>query len=645
MDKITSADDLEIYKDDSNFRILAGPGAGKTHLLIENIKHIVKNSKRLKTNNKRKILCITYTNAAVAEISQRLGSFSKYVVVSTIHSFINEYIISPFQQQLKLHVKNNFDIEVPQNIKISSVQEGFTVLSGHPKDDIYAWIQKNYPNISDTAYNSLSRKKMGDVGINIKAKNSYPFDPSATVSIKTLSGGQENISKIIKEYIWAVAGKLSFDEILYFGLSLMEDYPIVLHMLRAEFPYVLMDEYQDTNPIQNRILDLMSQKESSVVVVGDIAQSIYAFQGATYHEFKDFKLHSPNKIQTKAIEGNRRSTQNIINLLNFIRKDDTEFKQECSKNKEQNEKIIFFIQKEKTASSPISECIEKDTKILCRKWAEAFNYIDDVSADQKKLINDIYNAYTYSANRDMAQEIENKREAWISSALDIAALEIAFDSKNIPAALKIFEKYIDIKDIFKDFKKDKLQNLKIIINVWENLFSNDLNDYNLKALISLINEKIKGLEGISILELFRYPNKEDEDYFEAVYKHVDNITYSCAKKIVLELFAETSKHMTIHKAKGKEFDSVLVNLEPFSRGDEKDFNPASIFITPQIINTNNPVYEEYVRIAYVGCSRAKNKLYIHLKGNETTAMSIKSALNSYYKDNPEKQDFFDFIYC
>lgn len=101
--------------------------------------------------------------------------------------------------------------------------------------------------------------------------------------------------------------------------------------------------------------------------------------------------------------------------------------------------------------------------------------------------------------------------------------------------------------------------------------------------------------------------------------------------------------MTIHKAKGKEFDNVLVNLEPFSRGGEKNIVPTNVFICPQIIGDN--CYNEYTRIAYVGCSRARNKLYIHLKGNEQTEEAIRKSLNNYYSNNPEKQNFFDFIYC
>jgi superfamily I DNA/RNA helicase len=649
MDKITSADDLTIYSDDKNIRILAGPGAGKTHLLIKNIKHIVEKSNRLKNNNKRKILCITYTNAAVEEIVKRLGSYSKYVVVSTIHAFINEYIILPFQLQIRIFIMEKFNIIVPDDIKISSVQEGFSVLSGHKKEDVYTFIHEKYPDIPAESYNAISRTKMCDVMVDISEINKYPYNVSADVKIATPKNVSCDVAKAIKEYIWGIAGKLAFDEILYFGLQLIEKYPSILYILRAEFPYILMDEYQDTNPIQNRILDMMSEKEASVIVVGDIAQSIYSFQGATYQEFLYFNLKSAKPIITKAIEGNRRSTQNIINLLNFIRKDDTTgFEQKCIKNTLTNNKVIFLIQENKSLIRPLSKLIPHDTKILCRKWSEAFNYIDGVSGDQKTLINDIYNAYTYAAHRDMAQEIETKREAWICSALDIAELGNNFINKDIPKALKILNKYLEISDIFKNFDKDKLQKLQSIINTWESIFSTkDLDSKLLKDIVTIINQKFCNIENITVLENFKYPESTDtENYFEPIYKHVDKLTYGCAKKIVLELFSEDSKHMTIHQAKGKEFNNVLLNLEPFARVPEKSFNPKDIFITPTIINNaTNPAFEEYTRVAYVGCSHAINKLYIHLHGDKQMAEAIANSLNNYYKGTPEKQNFFDFIYC
>lgn len=647
-EKITSADDLKIYADDKNIRIFAGPGAGKTYLLIENIKNIIKNSKRIKENNERKILCITYTNAAVEEINQRLGSYSKYVVVSTIHSFINEYIINPYQKQLKLVIKEKFNINVPQNVKITSRQEGFSVLSGHTKEDVYDFIKKEMPDLPESDYNTLSRSKMCDIKLDISEMNKYPFnsEADACISHKNIS---DKLANIIKTYIWGIAGKIDFDEILYFGLILIETYPIIPYMLRAEFPYILMDEYQDTNPIQNRILDLVSEKEVSVVVVGDIAQSIFSFQGATYQEFKEFQLKSKKPIITNDIEGNRRSTQNIIHLTNFIRqKVDSEFRQECIKNIDNNEKVTFLIQKnESSLAKPLKELILPETRIICRKWSEAFNYIDDVTDEQKKLINNIYNAYTYTAHRDLSQEIDAKREDWIISTLDIAELEETFKTKNISKSLKILEKYLNIKDIFKDFERNKLKKVQSLIKNLEQFFTQNIENKNIRELIENANKNLLLIDGIDVIEQFKYPNTNDENYFEAVYKHVDKLTYACAKKIVLELFSENSKFMTVHKSKGREFDSVLVNLNPFSSrsSTEKDFKSEEIFTSPKPIIENNATYEEYLRIAYVACSRAINKLYIHIHGDEFIAQKIEETLDAYYKSISNTYKFYEFVYC
>ena len=99
MDKqITSDTDIEFFRNDFNFKVFAGPGAGKTYFLIKNIISTINNSEKLKNTN-RKILCITYTNVAVNEIKNRLGDYRKYVEVLTIHAFLYEYVIKPYQEQ------------------------------------------------------------------------------------------------------------------------------------------------------------------------------------------------------------------------------------------------------------------------------------------------------------------------------------------------------------------------------------------------------------------------------------------------------------------------------------------------------------------------------------------------------------------
>lgn len=94
------------------FKVYAGPGSGKTFFLVQNVKNIVQTNHLISNSNLRKLLCITYTNAAVGEIKDRLFDFSKFIEVSTIHGFVIEHIIKPFQEDLISLMKSDFEIDV-----------------------------------------------------------------------------------------------------------------------------------------------------------------------------------------------------------------------------------------------------------------------------------------------------------------------------------------------------------------------------------------------------------------------------------------------------------------------------------------------------------------------------------------------------
>lgn len=640
---IASDQDLEIYKDENHFRIFAGPGAGKTHLLIENIKSIVEHSKQIKSGIK-KVLCITYTNAAADEIMKRLGSYNKYAVVSTIHSFINEYVLKKFQPQLKIQVKDEFNIVVPAKVHLTSQEEGFTTLSGKSKEVILEFFKEQYSTIGSSEYEGLSKKKMTDVIIDISPVNRINSTGSEKVSLNTGKISTE-LAKAIKDFTWSVAGRLSFDEILYFGWKLISGNELISHMLRVEFPYIMIDEYQDTNPIQNLIVRKISEKGVIVIIVGDIAQSIYSFQGASYLDFKNFKLPSPLPVSDFVIDGNRRSTENIIKILNYLRKTDKDLTEQfCAKNKTNNSNITFIIQKDKKRlERPIRDIIGSETKVLCRKWDETFGYVDDISDDQRKLLANISAAYTYQLSRDLFTEVEAKQEDWIDLASTFLNLEKAYKSKSLPLFLNIIGRYVNIKDLFSSFNAGKGKQLNSLVKFWNDMFSTIDDSKFIKDLALMANMKLKETE-LEIIEEFKYPQTTDDDYFEPIYKHVDKMTYKTAKKMVDEIFVDESNYMTIHRAKGKEFDSVLVNGEPFSK--EKDIaqvlwalkNPTIISDT---LNEDALIAEEYTRLLYVGYSRAINKLYIHLYGNENTASDIDTALSSYFTD----KKFYDFEYC
>ena len=97
---ITSGDILNAEQLKRHSKIYAGPGAGKTYFLVENVKNIITTNETVTKSNARKVLCITYTNAAVDEIRRRLEKFVDYVESYTIHGFIIEHIIKPFQEDL-----------------------------------------------------------------------------------------------------------------------------------------------------------------------------------------------------------------------------------------------------------------------------------------------------------------------------------------------------------------------------------------------------------------------------------------------------------------------------------------------------------------------------------------------------------------
>ena len=115
-------------------KVYAGPGAGKTHFLVENVKNIIANNPQIAQSRARKVLCVTYTNAAVDEIKRRLDKFTDHVEVYTIHGFIIKHIIQPFQQDLRDIIKSDFGIEMEGKGVISSQVEGVGILHGVNKE-------------------------------------------------------------------------------------------------------------------------------------------------------------------------------------------------------------------------------------------------------------------------------------------------------------------------------------------------------------------------------------------------------------------------------------------------------------------------------------------------------------------------------
>jgi superfamily I DNA/RNA helicase len=337
---VDSGSDLKIYENEKSFRVFAGPGAGKTHLLIENIKSLVENSEKLKKSG-RKILCITYTNAAANEIEKRLGVYNQYVYVSTIHSFLYDNVLRNNRVQLRYQILSKYGIEMSDTVSLKPRIEGMSPLSTCKKEKLHEYLVSK--GIEQSKVTGLSKMKIGKCIWEIDKINTYPFNDRNPVSIHKESTFSDDEAKIIKSSILEVAQELDFDEILFWGYTLIKEYKHIKYSLRYKFPYVFVDEYQDTNPIQNATLKLFADDKNVVWgVIGDLIQSIYSFQRATYQEFENFQTKE-QQIDYK-IDGNRRSTDNIIKFCSYFRQKDMVIPtQTCVKNTRVNNKVKIVL--------------------------------------------------------------------------------------------------------------------------------------------------------------------------------------------------------------------------------------------------------------------------------------------------------------
>lgn len=286
---ITSNDLIPI---EQHFRVSAGPGAGKTHWLVNHMKNVLHTSLRL--GKTRKIACITYTNIAVSTILSRLTTSSDKVEVSTIHSFLYKHIVKPYAK----FIATDYGLNIAK-------------VDGH--DDT---ILSNY-SFLDELKTSTKQQRINDDHVLVDAIRSsrWKFDSNGILEIKTdypRKVGNYPIKNDTylqyKKMAWA-RGVIHHDDVLFFSYQLLVKFPFILDVLRAKFPYYFIDEFQDSNPIQVQILKLIGQVETKIGVIGDKAQSIYGFQGADATQFETFLMDG---IVDYQMLDNRRSTNQII---------------------------------------------------------------------------------------------------------------------------------------------------------------------------------------------------------------------------------------------------------------------------------------------------------------------------------------------
>lgn len=538
----------ELIDIETNFKLCAGPGAGKTRFLINHIKNVLANSTRL--TKVKKIACITYTNIGVETITNRLDNSINEVEVSTIHSFLYKNVVKPYLWILN----DEYDIPLEDVDGHDEIIPTYTML-----DD---WTQR--VNNSRFSYNILYNKEISKTEIK-KRLISLQWSKKDDEIFLTQKGHPQLPIKneLLNDYLieykkvcWKRA-KLSHDDILFFSYMILNKNNLILDILRAKFPYIFIDEFQDTSPIQSEIIKMIGEKETIIGVIGDVGQSIFSFQGANVDEFIDFDLNT----ELYKIEDNYRSSDKIIDILNHVR-DELDFKQKSPTNKTGNLPQILI--------GGYFDAYNKSIEITGDENVCTLSYKNDISNIMKWGYEDYFDSE--DINEPLFRDTNSDR-GWLI-LFTITAIEYCLQNK-IKDAIKYMKKAYKKIDNFGD--KEALENLKRLID--------NHNKYRNESIKEFYNDYLYGHYGLES----KISRGRINDYYTSLeYRKI---------AVSVRINNDDSLHRTIHKAKGDDFNSVLV-IAPSER-------ELKFLLNPNIKDEENRVY-------YVALSRAIQNLFINV---------------------------------
>ena len=568
--------------------VLAGAGSGKTKVLTNRIAYLIENGVR-----DYNILAITFTNKAAKEMRDRV-----YNLVGDVASFIGTF----HSLGLRIIRENCGYLNLPSNFSIIDSDDVLTVIKKILKD----------MNLDTKQYSpSYIRNRISFI------KNQMLSEMELDKFFNT------PIDKIVVDVYYKYNERLiasaavDFDDLLLMPVRLFEHNKEILEHYQERYKYILIDEYQDTNPVQYKLSKLLASKYKNIFVVGDMNQSIYAFRQADYHNIVNFEKDYAN-AKTIKLEHNYRSTNNILNAANDVISHNKERKDlRLYSDKGDGPKITYLRSyDEKHEISLVIDEINKlyldgyepkDVAILYRTNAQS-RAIEEVFAS-KGIPYKIYGSY-YFYNRKEIKDLISYLKLIYNDKDEISLRRII----NVPkrgigdSAIKDIElranlnqcsmydaleskKELEFKDIIESIKKTS-----------ENL--------SLTELIDEVLDKSgmkKELESSHLIE--DETRLENLMEFKSITASYEERTGSVNLGDFLEeisLVSDQANHtedgnvvtlMTLHSAKGLEFPVV------FMVGMEEGIFPHNMSIMEDNI-------EEERRLCYVGITRAKEKLYL-----------------------------------
>jgi len=284
--------------------VVAGAGSGKTRVLTYRVAHLISAAGA----QPNEILAITFTNKAAAEMRSRvegmLGDVARRIWLMTFHAACGRILR---REAPRLGYKTNFTI-YDQADQVRLVKACLDELERDPK----RFVPRGIHNQISSAKNQL----IGPAEYRSRVQSFYDQTVADTY-------------ELYQRRMFA-SNAVDFDDILMLTVDVLERFPEALERWQKAFRYVLVDEYQDTNHAQYRLLQLLAGKHRNLCVVGDPDQSIYAFRGADIRNIMEFERDFPD-ARTIALEQNYRSTNRILRAANGV----------IAHNRERKEKQLF----------------------------------------------------------------------------------------------------------------------------------------------------------------------------------------------------------------------------------------------------------------------------------------------------------------
>ena len=633
---------------DGPLLIVAGAGSGKTKVLTSRIANIIKTKKAFPNQ----ILAVTFTNKAAKEMQTRVSKIlgSSAVGLSWLGTFHSICV-----KMLRKHAP------------AVNLNSNFTIID---TDDQIRLI-KNICKSENIDIKQLAPRYILAIIDRWKNKGYYPNE----VIINNKDIYEKTILPIYKIYQQKLneLNSCDFGDLILHTVKILEKFEDIRNIYSNNFKYILVDEYQDTNFIQSKWLNLLTEKNKNICCVGDDDQSIYSWRGAEIKNFLEFdQIYKDTKIIR--LEENYRSTQNILSVAsNLISNNQNRVGKTLKATMEDGDlvKLNCFknVKDEATGISDEIEKIKKQFKLnniailvraifQTREFEERFlkigmpyRILGGTKFYERAEIKDCvaYLRLVYQEKDDLAFEriVNNPKRSIGESTIKT----IHEYSKKKFSCLEISSRKMIDENLIKPKAKIGLSSFLNLISKWRN--DQKIKKTNHVKLLQIILDESgysanlknkKDIENENRLENIKelLNAMKEFDNLESFLEHV-----SLATSIDQDWEGEKVNMMTMHAAKGLEFDAV------FLPGWEEGLFPHQKSIEEKGQNG----LEEERRLAYVGITRAKKKAIISFSMNrfyqgdwiDSMASRFIDELpekylekNSFYNDNNEQIDDFEF---